>query len=146
MESSLTRTQKQQFFQALYQGKMKTLTLIISFIIGVISCSPKILQQSSFEKKCYQSERGHLFTGNKICFNSDSSFQFVGNGPSTFISNGNWKYSILSNEIELTSTAPSNVKNFKDRVDTMWVNLTGKKVKVKNSSQIVFEEIIYRQY
>ncbi|MDI9364464.1 MAG: hypothetical protein QM541_05905 [Flavobacterium sp.] len=139
----MARDTKQQFFQALYQGKMKTLTLVIFFIIGVISCNPKILQQS-FEKKCYQSERGHLFTGNKICFNSDSSFQYVGNGPSTFISNGKWKYNSFNKEIELTSITSNNPNNFKNRVDTMWVNLTGKKINVKSSSQIVFEEIIYR--
>ncbi len=123
---------------------MKVLTLTIFFVIGIISCSPKMLQQSSFVKSCYQSEKGHLFAGNEICFYSDSAFKFVGNGPSTFISNGNWKYSSHSNEIELTSIAPSDVGNFKDRVDTMWVNLTGKKIKIKSSNQIVFEEIIYR--
>lgn len=144
MQSSLTRIQKQQFLQVLYQDKMKALTLTIFLSIGIISCSPKILQQSSFAKKCYRSEKGHLFAGNEICFYTDSTFKCVINGPSTFISNGNWKYNSFSNEIELTSATSSNSNNFKDRVDTMWINLTGKKINVKSSSQIVFEEIIYR--
>lgn len=102
-----------------------------------------MLQQSSFERRCYQSDEGHLFAGNEICFYSDSAFKYIGHGPSTFISTGNWKYDKLSNEIELTSIV-SNTNNFKNRVDTMWVDLTGKKIKVRKDNQIMFEEIMYK--
>lgn len=123
---------------------MNSLTLTIFLSIGIISCSPKILQQSSFAKKCFRSENGHLFAGNEICFYTDSTFNFVINGPSTFISNGNWKYNIFSNEIQLTSSTSIIFNNSRSRIDTMWINLTGKKIHVKNSSQIIFEDIIYR--
>lgn len=123
---------------------MKALTLTIFLSIGIISCSPKILQQSSFEKKCFRSENGHLFAENEICFYTDSNFNCLINGPSTFISIGKWKYNRFSNEIELTSATSSNSNSFRGRVDTMWINLTGKKIHVKSGSQIVFEDIIYR--
>ena len=84
-----------------------------------------MLQQSSFESRCYQSDKGHLFAGKEICFYSDSAFKYVGHGPSIFVSSGNWRYDKLTNKIELTSSHDGS--NFKNRVDTMWVDLRGKK-------------------
>jgi hypothetical protein len=103
-----------------------------------------MLLQSSIEIRCYHSAKGHLFAGNEICFYSDSVFKYVGHGPSTFISNGIWKYSKSKNEIELTSIISDSDTRFKNRVDTMWVDLTGKKIKVKSDNQFSFEEVIYR--
>lgn len=105
---------------------MKLFILILLFATGIISCNPKIYQQASFEKKCYQSSRGHLFAGNEICFYSDSTFKYLGHGPSIFVSGGNWKFN-QSNEIELTSVASGNSNIYKNRIDTMWLDLTGKK-------------------
>ena len=123
---------------------MKVVNIILFLTFGICSCSPKLLQQLSFAEKCYQNERGHLFAASEICFNSDSTFKYVRHGPSTFISSGIWKFNNYSKEMELTSVASSNTSNFKDRLDTVWVSLTGKKINIKNSSQFVLEGIVYR--
>jgi hypothetical protein len=122
----------------------QSIRLIIFFTVGLNSCNPKMLLQSSFEGKCYQSVKGHLFAGNEICFYSDSVFRYVGHGPSTFVSNGSWKYDKLNNEIELSSISSDYISRFKNRVDTMWVELTRTKIKVKHERQFLFEEVIYK--
>jgi hypothetical protein len=117
--------------------------IILLLAIGLFSCTQKILQQSSFEGMCYESNKGHLFAGNQFCFYPNNAFKYIGHGPSIFISSGNWKYIKSSNEIELTSNAANIAISFKNRVDTMWIDLTGKRIKVKNKKQFLFDKIIY---
>ena len=116
----------------------------ILFTVVFLSCTNKLILPSFFEGQCYESAKGHLFTGNRICFYADQKYKYIGHGPSVFVSEGNWKYEKSKNEIELTSIAPINKDALKNTVDTMWLDLTGKKIKVKNHNQFFFEEILYK--
>jgi hypothetical protein len=120
---------------------MKSL-IITLFVIELFSCTRNMLQKS--EGRCYESAQGPIFAGNQICFYSNNAFKYVGHGPSVFISSGIWKYNKSSNEIELTSNPDNKITIFKNRIDTMWIDITGKRIKVKNKKQILFEKVIYQ--
>jgi outer membrane biogenesis lipoprotein LolB len=117
------------------------LTIIVIITVFLFSCTNKVLLQTSFDDKCYESARGHLFAGNRICFYSDGKFKYLAHGPSVFVSEGYWKYQKSNNEIELISISLNTLNN---TVDTMQIDLTSKKIKVKSGKQLLFEEILYK--
>jgi len=116
------------------------LLLFAILIIGLFSCSSKIFKSSTFEGCCFRSARGPLFEGNQICFYPDSKFKYVAHGPSIFVSTGYWTFKKSSKEIQLVSD-----KNnfFKNRIDTMWIDMTGKRIKVKSKRQLLIENLLY---
>ncbi len=115
--------------------------VILLFTFLLLSCTNKLFMGSYFEDKCYESLRGHLFDGNRICFQTDGKFKYIGHGPSVFVSEGIWKFEKSTNEIELISL---NTNNFINRIDTMWIDLTGKRIEVKGSNKLLFENVSYK--
>lgn len=117
---------------------------IISILLSVVifSCSQTIFQQSSSEGKYFESSRGPLFAGNQIWFNKGNTFRYIGHGSSIFLSMGYWKYDESKNEIVLSSDI-SFKPTTTNPIDTMWVDLSGKRIKIKSEKKILFEEVTY---
>lgn len=86
---------------------------------------------SSFEGKRFESNRGPLYLGNQIWFRKDGAFKYIGHGPSVFISTGYLMYDSSKREIELTSEDKFNYAA-RNSVDTMWVDLSHKRIKIKS--------------
>ena len=115
--------------------------IIIFFLISIFSCSRGLVSESSFKGTYYESHRGHLFGANQLWLNGDSTFRFIGNGPSIFLSQGFWKYDKLNYVIHLTSR--HDILGIRKTVDSMWIDMTGKRIKVKNKEQLLLDEVVY---
>lgn len=115
--------------------------IIIVFFFLLLSCSRKSVSHFSIGGKYYESQRGHLFGANKLWLNSDSTFKFILNGPSIFLSLGSWKYDKLNNTIELFSS--QDIIGQRRTVDTMWIDMTGKIINVTNEKQLMLDQTTY---
>lgn len=96
-----------------------------------------MFSHSSLEGKHFESNRGLLYSGNQIWFSKNGAFKYIGHGPSVFISTGYWKYDSSKREIEVISEDKFNYAA-RNSVDTMWVDLSHKKIKIKSSVEIIF--------
>ena len=117
--------------------------LLVTPLFIVCSCTLNKLNQESFNDKTYQSSHGPLFIGNKITFNADKTFVYIGHGPSVFLSKGNWECDRSVNEIILHSRQPEERFLQPKSVDTLWINISNSKVKVVAKNKIIFENTTY---
>jgi len=115
--------------------------IIIVFVLLFSSCSRQVAPDFFLKGKYFESHQGHLFGANKLWFNQDYTYKFIRNGPSIFLSTGSWQYNKINNTIELTSG--KDIIRVRNTVDTMWMNMTGTVIKVKNKNKILFDNIIY---
>lgn len=116
----------------------------LAFFLCIIlfSCSEKIYQQTVFDHKHFESSRGPLFSGNQIWFKSANTFEYIMHSPVIYISKGHWKYDSHKNEITLIADIPF-TKTFPHTIDTMWLDVTGKKMQIKSEKKILFDGILY---
>jgi hypothetical protein len=121
---------------------MKTIFLIY-FLALIGACSSKIYNSSIVSSKTFESNRGPLFGGNRFIFNPDSSFVYIAHGPSIFLSKGNWQYDKTAREIVLRSFNPDNRFINPKTIDTFWVDISNKKVKVVSNKKLLFENTTY---
>ena len=113
----------------------------IIFLVILFSCSRRPVDGYSLAGKYYESLRGPLFGGNKLWLNKDSTFRLVKSGRAYFLSEGKWTYNDSKNEIKLTA-GQSTIK-YRTAIDTLWLDLNGKVVKVRNKKQLFFDEAVY---
>ncbi|MBC6493206.1 hypothetical protein ACFSQD_12615 [Flavihumibacter stibioxidans] len=114
--------------------------LLYAIFAFLCSCSPRMALKS---ERCFKSKLNPVYGGQSVfCIQPDSSFAYYGSGPSFFLSKGRWQYDGDRNEI-LLSTYNDLKPAFKNPIDTMWVDLTQKRIKVLSKKKIVFENIIY---
>lgn len=116
--------------------------IAIIFSIILVACAPKMVQQT-FAGKKFESPRGHIYGGNKLYFDTDSTFRYAGYGPAVFVSAGYWRYDATKHEIVLVSDAKLINLLPREKFDSMWVDLRGKIINVKSANKILFEEIVY---
>lgn len=116
---------------------------LLCFLLFFGACDAKIHNTSLLNGKTYESNRGPLFGGNMFIFNSDNSFTYIGQGPVIFISRGTWDYYTDVKAIVLQSENPD-VKYIKPKkMDTLWVDLSQKQIKVVSKRKIKFNGIEY---
>ncbi len=116
--------------------------IAISFLVVLVACTPKMSQQT-FAGKKFESPRGHIYGGNKLYFDTDSTFRYAGYGPAVFVSAGYWKYDAAKHEIVLVSDAKLIKPLSREKFDSMWVDLRGKVISVRSANKILFEDIVY---
>jgi hypothetical protein len=116
---------------------------LICFLALIGACSSKIYNSSIVSNKTFESNRGPLFGGNSFTFDTDSSFVYVAHGPSIFLSKGNWQYDKTAKEIVLRSFNPDNRFIDPKTIDTFWVDISNKKIKVVSNKKLLFENTTY---
>lgn len=132
------------YFQALYPDSiMKENAALLLFIFLVASCSPRAYQDLWIRGKIYESKSGPLYKGSRFNFNGDSTFVYTGYGPSVFLSKGIWKYDSLNREIILQSQKAEDKWINPKTVDTLWVNLSNKRIKIITKRKIKLDDITY---
>jgi len=122
---------------------MKENAVLLSFIFLVASCSPRAYQDLRIMGKIYESKSGPLYKGNRFNFSGDSTFVFTGYGPLVFLSKGIWKYDSLNREIILESQKAENKWINPKTLDTLWVNLSNKRIKIITKREIKLDGITY---
>jgi hypothetical protein len=116
--------------------------IAVLLLTQLCCCTTQKETQSYFGEKYFENPRGHVYSESKIWFKNDSTFKFVGSGPSMFLSEGRWLYDRTKREIKLITDnklRPS-INNY---IDTMWVDLSGKNIKVLSKTKILFEDKLY---
>jgi hypothetical protein len=121
---------------------MKAIFLIF-FLASLGACSSKIYNSLIVDTKTFESNKGPLFSGNKFTFTPDSSFIYIAHGQSIFLSKGKWQYDKTTREIVLRSFNPNNRFITPQTIDTFWVDISNKKIKVVSSKKLFFEGNIY---
>ena len=122
---------------------MKKNVLLLSFIFLVASCSSRVYQDLVIRGKIYESKSGPLYKGSRFNFSGDSTFVYTGYGPSVFLSKGIWKYDDLNKEIILESQKAEDKWINPKTVDTLWVNLSNKRIKIITKREIKLDDITY---
>lgn len=122
---------------------MKKNVLLLSFIFLIASCSSRVYQDLVIRCEIYESKSGPLYKGSRFDFSGDSTFVYTGYGPSVFLSKGIWKYDILNREIILQSQKAEDKWINPKTVDTIWVNLSNKRIKIITKREIKLDDITY---
>ncbi|GAB2669274.1 hypothetical protein GCM10027036_23420 [Flavihumibacter cheonanensis] len=113
--------------------------LYASLIIFCSCSSGKFLKVG----RDYKSKHNKGYGGQSIfSINPDNSFVYYGSGPSVFLSKGSWEYDSVNREIVLMTD--NDLKPvFSNPIDTIWVDLSKKRIRVLSEKKIVFENITY---
>lgn len=123
------------------EKKVMKQVIIFFLMLLLLSCSQGIFSFSESTDRYYESATGHLFSGNKLWLNLDSTYRLIIHGPSTFKSIGTWTYNKSNREILLTP-GQSDLTN-EEYIDTMWINVEVIKMKVVNDHKLLYDGIIY---
>ena len=108
------------------------------------SCSPQMRQGGAVGGRSYESKGGHInYKGNRLTFNTDSTFVYTGYGPSVYLSRGQWHYDRQNKELVLTSAQTPAKFIHPATVDTFWVDLSSKKVKIRSQKEVIFDSTRY---
>lgn len=121
---------------------MKKRFIVIIFFI--CACTQKIHQTESFiAGKTYKSYDGHLFRGNTLTFNNDSTFIYLGYGPSVFVSNGSWSYNNKSQILTLNSKKIEQKYVNQTSIDTLWKYFNQAEIIFKSRKKIMLDSVDY---
>lgn len=121
---------------------IRKMTLFL-IAISLTACYRKMHEQGGIKNKVYESKRGPLYYGNRFNFKADSSFIYIGHGPSVFLSKGTWYYDLSNDEVVLKSQPPTERFVNPKTIDTLWVDLSNKRAKLISKKRILFENILY---
>lgn len=88
----------------------------------------------------YESKSGPLYRGSRLTF-TDSSFVYVGSGPSIFYCKGRYK---LNGEVIILKSGIPNARFInRQTVDTLWVDLHDKTIRILSDREIVLDSLSY---
>ncbi len=122
---------------------MKRLLIVFSIIGCIYGC--KGLQSRSFEGNCYVNPLGYPHDwGSILCFYPGNKFKFIERAAGVHISEGTWIFDNKRRTITLTTVPVENSEYVNTRLDTIWNDLTGTKVNVRNKRQIVYDRLLYK--
>jgi hypothetical protein len=105
---------------------------VICFLLSTVACSREITH-GFFESRAGGEENNFIFDKSRFIFKKKNS--------TDFLCEGSWIYSkkyILLNT-DLTSKPDTHIAVG----DTMWVDLTGKRMRVLTKNKLNFEGVIY---
>ncbi|MDH7459707.1 hypothetical protein QEG73_00410 [Chitinophagaceae bacterium 26-R-25] len=105
-------------------------------------CVTQKEMQTYIGGKYFENPRGPLYSESKIWLNNDSTFKYSGSGPFVSFSQGRWFYDDKMQAIRLI-TDNKLKPAFHNIIDTMWVYLSGKNIRVLSKTKIMLDDKPY---
>ena len=96
-----------QHSKVLFQDRiMKKRNYAYIFIGGLICSSCLFNRKVNINGHVFETLKKHAYGSSKIIFHKDSSYIFLGQGPSVLLSKGKWSYNYFENEISFKASSP----------------------------------------
>ncbi|PVD53788.1 hypothetical protein DC498_04570 [Terrimonas sp.] len=117
--------------------------LFLAVVLLAYSCNNKLKILTSLYGKELEASQSHLFSPSKLILYKDSTFEYSEGGPALKYSKGVWILNADKKSVTLGSIKGIEQKIDKQLVDTVFINLDGKIVKLRSKKKVEMNQTIF---